>query len=383
MKVVHFMVQQIKKLPVETQQILALAACIGNKFSIQILSIVNQQSILATSQKLWCALTEGFVLPLDHRYKIAFVSNPQDDSKIHDIRFKFSHDRVQQAAYSLIPESQKKKNHGEIGKLLLRNIPSTKLDEHFFEIITHLNYDADSLPKGYPNEHEQELTVHDKDGFNQDNYKNIQSLALKPMLTQMNLALLNSLASSKAKQAGFFETAVKYADTGISILGTEIWMNFIYKLSFQLYVEAISSLYYASNIDKAQRYISIALEKVITPIEKGQIHLWEIKCLISEGKTIEAVMAGLKCCQILDSEIPITLDGQIALMKQVDEIVLSGRDLHYLPIMTDPVKTLACNILTALISPVKPFFFFIFFFSQAKSPFFSVNRNDMTKDTEY
>lgn len=122
--VVELVAYRVQKLPQSTQKVLKLAACIGNKFTLDVLSIVNEQSESETATELYAALQAGLVLPLNEAYRIPLVFQTEElqeqvkqfDTKL--VGYKFLHDRVQQAAYSLIPDSEKKTTHLAIGQLL-------------------------------------------------------------------------------------------------------------------------------------------------------------------------------------------------------------------------------------------------------------------------
>ena len=71
--VVELMVDQIKKLSQKTQNVLKLAACIGDKFTLDVLAIVNEKSQSETANDLWEALQAGLILPLSEAYKVPLV----------------------------------------------------------------------------------------------------------------------------------------------------------------------------------------------------------------------------------------------------------------------------------------------------------------------
>ncbi len=115
--VVEFMAAQLQKLPEPTQDVLKLAACIGNQFDLKTLAIVYGKPQVETVAALWDALQAGLVLPGKAVYK-------------------FLHDRVQQAAYSLIPENQKAATHLKIGQLLLNSISAAEREEKILRLLT-------------------------------------------------------------------------------------------------------------------------------------------------------------------------------------------------------------------------------------------------------
>ncbi|MHC5763559.1 ATP-binding protein, partial [Nostoc sp.] len=146
--VVEFMALQLQKLPTATQDVLKLAACIGNEFDLATLAIAQgassqnmpQMSEAQTATAIWKALQEGLILPQTEVYKFYVGRETQDivESSL-TVNYKFLHDRVQQAAYALIPESKKQSIHLQIGQLLLSKIPIKKQEERIFEIVNQLN----------------------------------------------------------------------------------------------------------------------------------------------------------------------------------------------------------------------------------------------------
>ena len=79
--VVELIARNIQKLPEETQDVLKLAACIGDKFNLEVLAIVNEKSQSETAAHLWEALQAGLVLPLSEAYKIPLVFTSDEMSR--------------------------------------------------------------------------------------------------------------------------------------------------------------------------------------------------------------------------------------------------------------------------------------------------------------
>jgi predicted ATPase len=115
--VVDLMVGKLNRLPVEAQQALQLLPCMGNSAEFNLLEMVSQQSNEEMHGQLWEAIRAGLIFRTEHSYT-------------------FSHDRVQEAAYSLVPEEARAEAHLRIGRLLATHIAPEKREETIFEIVS-------------------------------------------------------------------------------------------------------------------------------------------------------------------------------------------------------------------------------------------------------
>ncbi|MGB0384691.1 MAG: ATP-binding protein, partial [Ardenticatenaceae bacterium] len=179
--VVEFMAGQIKKLSPKTQHALQLAACIGHQFDLRTLSVVHQRSQQQIAADLWPAVQEGLILPIGDAYKLIGSYEAETGDELL-VCYKFLHDRVQQAAYSLIAEARKQELHLDIGRLMLQRFGE---EEQIFEIVNQLNFGRELI--GTQKEKQQ-------------------------------LIRLNLLAGQKAKMAMAYQTALSYFAVGIELL---------------------------------------------------------------------------------------------------------------------------------------------------------------------
>jgi predicted ATPase len=160
--VVDLMIRKIQSLPVESQHTLSIAACIGNRFDTSILNTITGQEQKDVLTNLSPAMQGGLIIR----------------SNGH---FSFAHDRIQEAAYALIPESDLPKTHLEIGRLLLANITAEDIADELFAILGHLNVS-------------RELIDTDSE--------------------KIELAVLNLKAGQKAKAVAAYSDAKKYIEIG-------------------------------------------------------------------------------------------------------------------------------------------------------------------------
>src|ERR671933_705668 len=330
--VVELMVSKIQKLSQKTQNVLRLAACIGNKFTLEVLAIVHQKSQSETAKDLWEALQADLVEPLNDSYKIPLLFDPEvmmfgpDSTQFptpHDqplITYQFLHDRVQQAAYSLIPDEQKQETHLKIGRLLLENTTPEEQAENLFELVNQLNYGTDLLTS------ESE---------------------------KYELAQLNLIAGQKAKAATAYESAVKYLNVGLGLLADSSWQS-QYELTLALHNEAAEAAYLNGDFEQMNRWVEVVRNCAKTVLDQVKIYEVQIQAYMGQNKLLEALNTGLLVLKQLGVEFPDSPNpSDIGQALGETATILSGtriKDLIDLPEMTDPHQLAAIRILSSIFS---------------------------------
>ncbi|MBD2770809.1 trifunctional serine/threonine-protein kinase/ATP-binding protein/sensor histidine kinase [Iningainema tapete] len=310
--VVELVASNIQKLSNDTQQVLKLAACIGNTFSLDVLAIVHEKSLRETATDLWEALQAGLILPLNNAYKIPLLwdwelGNSQSlISHNRPIVYKFLHDRVQQAAYSLIPEEQKKETHLKIGQLLLKNTPLQEREANIFDIVNQLNFGVESITS------------------DSEKYE---------------LASLNLIAGKKAKVATAYEPAARYLNLSLELLAEDSW-NYQYELTLNIHLEIVEAEYLNTNFARAKHLAELAIQKAKTLCEKVKLYEVLIQFYIAQNQVQVAVDTGLQVLEMLGVGLETKPPGELII-----------EDLINLPLMTDSSKLAAMRILNIIFPP--------------------------------
>jgi predicted ATPase/signal transduction histidine kinase len=300
--VVEFMASQLIKLPEATQNMLKLAACIDNQFDLQTLAIVSEKSLGETASALWPALQEGLILPTSQAYKFFQDASLEYPAKIQDLSlsYKFLHDRVQQSAYALIGDETRKATHLKIGQSLWQHTSDKKQASKIFDIVNQLNYGIELLPS------------------QEERYQ---------------LAELNLTAGKKAKASMAYASALKYLNTGVSLLAPESWHE-CYDLTVNLYLELAETEYFNTNYERCEALGQVILSQADNLLVRIKVYELKIQIATAKNQLQEAVNIGLNVLKSLDITLVDT--------PPTGEIV---KDLHNLPKMTDPVKLAALRIL--------------------------------------
>lgn len=319
--VVELMINKIQKFPSQTQAVLKLAACVGSHFDLQTIAIIHRHSSHLTLNTLWQAVVEGLLIPLDDNYKLVEETEERHAPFAVQSQFKFQHDRIQQAAYALIPDSEKSTLHLEIGRLLLTNTSEEDLEERLFEIVNQLN-------GGYA------LMVDEAE--------------------QITLAELNLRAGKKAKAGTAYQAAINYLALGIHLLGDSTWKQH-YSKALELYKEQGECEFLLGNFTGSDQLLAIALEKAQSQFEKADIYTIKIAQLAGQGKYHESVAITIEALNMLGMNVP-TLEQKEALNKATElEIALYQEnlkthrieDLYHLPFMQDETMKV-CSQLIAI-----------------------------------
>ncbi|MDX5340150.1 MAG: AAA family ATPase [Cyclobacteriaceae bacterium] len=300
--VVELMATRIQKIPASTLKVLQLAACFGNKFELKTLTLIYGEDEHACHEALKPALLEGLILPRGEE------------------SYKFTHDRIQQAVYSLIPLQERDLTHLRIGRQFIQSASPEYLEEYLFDITNQLN-------RGI-------------------------SLVTDPKEREA-LCKLNLRAGKKAKESSAFPLAFDYLATGISLLPDHAW-DADYPLTLQLYALAGETSYLNGDFVKMNEMISLVLENARDLLDKVKSYEIRILAFKAENKLIEAIHTGLEFLRQLGEHFPAKpnmLHVMLALVKS--KLELRGKDntaLANLPVMTDEKKIAAMRIMADIAS---------------------------------
>jgi predicted ATPase/signal transduction histidine kinase len=313
--VVDLMVSKIQKLSNVAQSALKLAACVGGQFDLKTLSIVCEKSPAETATDLWESVAEELIFPLNDEYK--FIHSELENIKVS---YKFSHDRIQHAVYSLIDDDERKKIHLKIGRQLFCNFKNNNLEEEIFSIVNQLNSGIDLITdRG------------EKEEF----------------------AGLNFLAGQKAKAANAYESADQYYTYAIKLLENDCW-NSQYSLTLKIYTEAAEAAFFIGNFEKMDDMARLILNKSRSLLDKVRINEIIIQSLLVRARLKEAVATAINILRQLGvyiSENPKKINVLISIIKV--RFILSRLtldDLSALPQMTDEYKLAAMRILKSAAS---------------------------------
>ena len=327
--VVEFMAQQLQKLPDATQEALKLAACIGNQFDLETLAIVSEQSPTAIANSLWEALDEYFIVPTSQIYKFFQGENldqSNSDRAVNqdsvNLTYNFLHDRVQQAAYSLIPESKKQITHLQIGQLLLNNTLEEERDKRIFDIVNQLNAGIEL----------------------------IDNLSKREQLAQLNLK-----AGQKAKLATAYGTAVNYLNTGLQLLPPQSWQQ-KYNLTLKFHELLAESEYLNTNFATSKNLVEQTLINGRTPLDKVKVYEIQIQSYTAQNKLMEAISIGREALGLLEVDFPEGCDFETISIEHENLKSLLGQGqiatLADLPALQAPHQSAALRILAGLFASV-------------------------------
>ncbi|WP_299405594.1 AAA family ATPase [Acaryochloris sp. IP29b_bin.148] len=277
--VVDFMVARLRKLPEPTQAVLKSAACMGNAFDLATLAIVSEKPQAQIATELWQALQEGFILPHSETYKFFQKHHthceigPQKDISI---RYHFLHDRVQQAAYALIPAQEQGDYHLKIGQRLLTGSAELASDHSIFKIVNSLNQGMHLL----------------------------EEQSQRQQLAQLNLE-----AGQTAKAAIAYTEAASYFEVGIQLLNEQRWQT-QYDLTLALHSELVDVQYLRGDFEAIEVISAKALEQIQGMTDAMPFYLAQIASDQAQGKMAAGLELGLHVLDQLGIHLPTDIDDE-------------------------------------------------------------------------
>jgi PAS domain S-box-containing protein len=300
--VVDLMIEKLGRLSAATLEALEQFACMGNVAEIATLSMVCGQSEEALHAALWEAVRAGLVF----RVEVAYA---------------FVHDRVQEAAYALVPEGERATAHLRIGRLLLSRTAPEDIEEHSFEIANQFNRAAELISLSDERE---------------------------------RIAELNLVAGKRAKRAAAYNSALKYFAAGDALLAEDSWKR-QYALTFALESHLAECEFLTGNLDLAEQRISELLQRVVSNIDKAAAYHLRVQLRAVKGEYMHAVDSALMCLRLFGIDFPAHPAWE-QVLEEYETVWrnLGGRQIKKLidlPLMTDPELQAAIDMLSALLPP--------------------------------
>jgi len=299
--VVDLMTNYVQKLPAETLNLLETASSIGNRFDKKTLAIVKDLDEKKVQAQLNIAVSDGLLIPSGDEYK-------------------FAHDRVQQAIYSLISEKEKVSLHLLNGKRLIAHYGMNERQDRIFEIVNQWNLGASLLID------KKEKTF---------------------------LSDLNSQAGKKAMSSTAYPQALQYFEKGILVLDENGWED-QYEFLHELTIDAAEAAYLSGEYEKVDKYVQPIIQRSRSLVDAAKGYEIEIKKLIAQNKLVEAIRLGLDVLNKLGIHLP-SQPGRFSVLKDMVQTkwLLRNKNADYfdrLPELQDEKKKAAMRIMSEISS---------------------------------
>ena len=300
--VVELMVGKLSRLPSETQSALQQLACLGNSTELTMLQMVHQGTDQQLHEHLWEAVRAGLVFRSDTAYR-------------------FLHDRVQEAAYSLIPKELRAQAHLRIGRLLVEHTPPARRDEAIFEIVNQLNRGLHLL-----------TSVEEREW----------------------LAGLDLVAARRAKLSTAYTSALKYLGAARSLVTEATWER-NYDLVFSVECLTAECELLTAEMAPAEKRLAMLVQRARTRHDFSvvtRLQLTLYTTLDRSERAIEAFLDYLGRCGTDWSHHPSRED----VMGEYDRIwsMLGNRQIEALadlPLLTDPDVFDMLDVFTEIVHP--------------------------------
>jgi len=300
--VVDLMVGKLTRLPAATREGLQQLACLGNSADLTTLGLVRGTPEEQVDADLWEAVRLELVERLDGAYR-------------------FVHDRVQEAAYSLIPERSRADAHLRIGRLLAAHTPKEKREDVIFEIVNQLNRGATRIAS-------------------QDERERV--------------AELNLIAGKRAKKSSAYASALTYLTAGAALLQEDAWER-RQELAFELELHRADCELWTGALPSVEERLAALAARAVDTVQRAAVASRRVDLYTMLGASDRSVAVGLEYLRhagIDWTAHPTELEAH----REYERIwsQLGSRaieDLIDLPLMQDPESLATLDVLTALGPP--------------------------------
>lgn len=324
----------------DTREVLAIAACLGSSFEIGKLAIAAERPLSEVLQCMTICEREALIVGIEDWPTSSGHSASSNQQPAN--RFRFLHDRIQEAAFNCIPDDAKKGFRLQIGLRLMAALsPEDELVPQL-DVLNNLNATWDLIVE-------------------QDE--------------RQRVARLNMVAGRKARHALAYQDALGYISVGLSLLDDNAW-HASYELAFGLHSEALECEYLTGNFERADQLFSTLIANARSKLEKARIYRTKIVLANSDERYEEAITVGIAALRMFGIRYvrnPSKLDqlSQLLLVR----LRLRGRkpqDLLQTKALEDPEKLAALRTLIDIIPTAYLFDKDLFVFTTLKAVNYSL-----------
>jgi predicted ATPase/signal transduction histidine kinase len=272
--VVALLSRRLRELPDETREVLSIAACIGNRFELQGIAVASRRTRGAAARALWPALVAGLLVPTDDPGSAPpeptyATFDETDETPLFEGALLFAHDRVQQAAYELLSEDERRRVHLEIGRLFLAHFADGG-EDRVFDIVAQLNVGLDLI---------------------------------EDPAERRRVAELDLLAGRKATASAAFGAALTYFEAGVSLLDASAWTD-AYDLALALHLGAGEAALMCPDRPTVIDHVEAALAHAASVHDKVEAQDIRIKHHLSRYESPRALERTLEALRWLGVTLP-------------------------------------------------------------------------------
>jgi PAS domain S-box-containing protein len=300
--VVDLMVGKLSRLPAEAQTALRQLACLGNVADFAAISIVLGTSEEQVHAALWPSVRQELIERLADAYK-------------------FSHDRIQEAAYSLIPEALRGQAHLRIGRLLAAHTPIEKREEAAFDLVNHLNRGA-AL---------------------------ITSRAEREQLAELNL-----VAGKRANASTAYASALTYLNAGAALLAEDCWER-RHELAFSLEINLAECEFLTGELVAAEERLAALSSRAANTVERATVACLRVDLHTALDQSSRAIAVALDHLRHLGIDwSPHPTNEEARREYEGVWLQLGSRTIESLidlPLMSDPVSLTTLDLLSKIQAP--------------------------------
>ena len=300
--VVDLMVRKLNRLAVRTQKVVQELACLGNSAETTTLSVIDGTSEEQVHSDLWEAVLQGLIARQESAYK-------------------FIHDRIQEAAYSLIPEHLRAETHLRVGRLLWAHITPGRREESIFEIVNQLNRGAALI------------TSQDE---------------------RERLAELNLVAGKRAKSSTAYHSALNYLTAGAALLSDDCWEHH-YHLIFPLELHRAECEFLTGQSAAAEERLTVLSSRASNAVDLATVTCLLVDLYTTLNRSERAVAVSLDYLRYLGVEwSPHPTEEEAREEYERIWIQLGKRsieELNGLPLMSDPTSLGTMDVLIKVLPP--------------------------------